>query len=139
MKEVKKHIHMEGFDRPTPTLCKVGFARLDVRKDQVGDWLEGDKRERDKQRHTAMRMFNQLVEGHPHFDGFHRLIAAYVAMTGGGSEFYMSLEHIRGEAQVDFGKSDFYDGNVRRQGCYLNISFPHSNAGYLQLFRGQNM
>lgn len=51
----------------------------------------------------------------------------------------MPLEHIPGEAQVDFGEADFYEGNQLCNGYYLNLSFPHSNGGYLQMFKGQNM
>jgi len=54
-------------------------------------------------------------------------------------QFYMPLEHICGEAQVDFGEADFFEGNVRYTGHYLNVSFPQSNGGYLQLFKGENM
>lgn len=49
------------------------------------------------------------------------------------------MEHHPGEAQVDFGTADFYENGSRLTGKYLEVSFPHSNKGYLQLFYGENM
>jgi hypothetical protein len=50
----------------------------------------------------------------------------------------MPLTHIPGEAQIDFGEADYFERNVRVGGHYLNVSFPHSNGGYTQLFKGEN-
>lgn len=43
-----------------------------------------------------------------------------------------------GEAQVDFGEVDFYENGTLYHGFYLNLSFPYSNVGYTQLFKGEN-
>ena len=51
----------------------------------------------------------------------------------------MPLVHIPGEAQVDFGEADFIEKGKRHNGHYLNLSFPCSNGGYMQLFKGENM
>jgi hypothetical protein len=48
------------------------------------------------------------------------------------------LEHIPGEAQVDFGDADFYLNGKLYRGHHLNLSFPHSNQGFTQLFKGEN-
>ncbi len=40
---------------------------------------------------------------------------------------------------VDFGTADFYENGTRKTGKYLEVSFPYSNKGYLQLFYGENM
>ena len=50
----------------------------------------------------------------------------------------LPLEHITGEAQVDFGEADFYENGTLYHGFYLNLSFPFSNVGYTQLFKGEN-
>lgn len=49
------------------------------------------------------------------------------------------MEHPAGEAQVDFGDAQFYENGVLHDGKYLNVSFPYSNQGYLQLFYGENI
>jgi hypothetical protein len=51
---------------------------------------------------------------------------------------YLPLEHLPGEAQGDFGEAEFYQGSQHYYGKYLNLSFPYSNQGYLQLFKGEN-
>jgi len=53
-------------------------------------------------------------------------------------EGYIPLKHPPGEAQVDFGEAEFYERGIRYRGYYLNLSLPYSNAGYMQLFKGQN-
>jgi transposase len=43
-----------------------------------------------------------------------------------------------GEAQVDFGPADVYVAGRRVRAHYLCLTVPSRNAGYLQLFRGEN-
>ena len=43
-----------------------------------------------------------------------------------------------GEAQVDFGFADFYLNGVRTRLNVLVVSFPYSNIGLAQVFRGEN-
>ncbi len=120
-------------------------SKLDKYKEEIDSWLEADKQARKKQRHTARRVFDRLAGIYgPEFNCSYRLVAAYVAerkkaLYSQETQFFMPLEHIPGEAQVDFGEADFYEGNELCNGYYLNLSFPNSNGGYLQLFKGQNM
>lgn len=145
VKTVKKYINMKDFNQPVPKPPKIRGSKLDKYKDEIDGWLEADKQARKKQRHTARRVFDRLAEIHgQEFDCCYRLVAAYVAqqkktLFSQERQFYMPLEHIPGEAQVDFGEADFYEGNRLCTGHYLNVSFPHSNGGYLQLFKGENM
>jgi hypothetical protein len=53
------------------------------------------------------------------------------------NEGYLPLDHPGGEAQVDFGQAEFYEKGKLIKGHYLNMSFPYSNAGYTQIFRGR--
>ena len=39
---------------------------------------------------------------------------------------------------IDFGSAEFYERGKLCKGKYLNPSFPYSNKGYLQLFKGEN-
>ena len=52
---------------------------------------------------------------------------------------FLPLKHIPGEAQADFGEADFYEDGTLFHGYHLNLSFPYSNAGYVQLFKGENL
>ncbi len=72
------------------------------------------------------------------------LVADYVAekkkqLYSGEQNFYLPLKHIAGEAQFDFGVADFFEDGIRYSGHFLNLSFPQSNGGYLQLFKGENL
>ncbi|EAX47793.1 conserved hypothetical protein [Thermosinus carboxydivorans Nor1] len=52
---------------------------------------------------------------------------------------FLALEHPAGEAQVDFGEADFYERGVLIHVYYLTVSYPYSNGGYTQLFKGANL
>ena len=49
------------------------------------------------------------------------------------------LQHKMGEMQVDFGAIQFWSKSELVNGFSLNVAFPFSNAGYLQIFRGENL
>jgi transposase len=143
VKTVRKYVHQEDFSPPLPKHELGKSSKLDPYKEDIDGWLEGDKRSRKKQRHTARRVYSRLKQEHGAFDCSYRLVAEYVAekkrrLYAGENRCYLPLQHIPGEAQVDFGEADFYEGTTRHIGHYLNISFPYSNAGYLQLFKGEN-
>lgn len=44
----------------------------------------------------------------------------------------------RERLEVDFGDAQFYERQKLCDGKYLNLSFPSSNKGYLQVFKGEN-
>ena len=80
VKTVKKYIHMEDFNRPPQKPTENRGSKLDKYKSNVDSWLEADKQERKKQRHTAKRVFDRLKEIYSDdFDCSYRLVAAYVA------------------------------------------------------------
>ena len=54
-------------------------------------------------------------------------------------EVFLPLLHPAGEAQVDFGTTVFYENGVEYSGKHLALSFPHSNARFVQLFKGENL
>ena len=144
VKTVKKYIIQDDFNQPSPKLKKESQSKLDPFKEEIDLWLEQDKQSRKKQRHTAIRVFKRLQQEHgDDFDCSYRLVATYVAQKRKAlysqiNEFYFSLEHKPAEAQVDFGEADFLENGTLYHGHFLNVSFPYSNAGYLQVFKGEN-
>lgn len=118
-------------------------SKLDKFKPKIDEWLEADKEMRKKQRHTAKRVHDRLKEEYnEEFDCSYRTVAMYVAgkkkSLYTNNQGFLPLEHKPGEAQVDFGKAEFVEDGKRYYGSYLNVSFPYSNAGFLQLFKGEN-
>ena len=144
VKTIKQYIHRNNFNEKASQKKELRPSKLDIYKKDIDEWLENDKNERTKQRHTARRVFDRLKKLYkPDFDCSYRLVADYVSdkkkqIYKTAPSFFLPLRHIPGEAQADFGEADFYERNVRHHGHYLNVSFPHSNAGYLQMFKGEN-
>ena len=145
-KTVQKYVDMEDFNPPKPKqaseyrLC----PKLEPFKETIDSWLQADKQAPRKQRHTATRVFKRLQESFPKsFDCSYRTVAKYFSIRhkeifAASSEGYLPLKHHPGSVQVDFGSADFYENGKRHSGKYLELSYPHSNKGYLQLFPGEN-
>lgn len=143
-KTARKYIEQESFNETPPPVRSKESRRpkLEPYVKRIDEWLQGDVKSRKKQRHTAKRVYERLKETYPDFDCSYRTVASYVKERK--REIYsdvraaLPLEHRAGEAQVDFGSADFYENGTLCSGKYLNVSFPRSNAGYLQLFKGEN-
>jgi len=143
-KTVRYYIHKDDWNKDLDsTKLARCFPKLDPFKSDIDNWLEEDKKARVKQRHTAKRVYDRLCEKHgDKFNCSYRTVAGYVAVKK--KELFqkntckLPLVHIPGEAQADFGKADFYENGTLYNGSYLNVSFPNSNAGFLQLFKGEN-
>ena len=143
-KTVRVYIEKEDWNEMRSEVGKESeFPKLDPFKTMIDEWLIADKMAKRKQRHTATRVYDRLVEYYG--EGFtcsYRTVAGYVARKK--KELFakktgvLPLEHIPGEAQVDFGAADYYENGRRFEGHYLNLSFPYSNQGYFQLFKGEN-
>jgi len=145
-KTVQKYIDKVDFNEPQPAavtdrrLC----PSLEPFKATIDKWLEEDRSAPRKQRHTARRVFKRLKEEFSDFSGSYRTVATYYAIKhkevfSSAKVGFLPLAHRPGEAQVDFGTADFYENGRLITGKYLEISFPTSNKGYLQLFYGENM
>jgi transposase len=145
-KTVQKYVDKNDFNEPEQKpLSEQGLCpKLEPYKSIIDKWLEEDKQAPRKQRHTAKRVFNRLKEEVREFDCSYRTVATYYAVKhseiySGIKEGFLPLEHRPGEVQVDFGAADFWENGRLISGKYLEVSFPYSNKGYLQLFYGENI
>ncbi len=141
-KTIRKFIDKKDWNEPAVEPL-TRESKLDKFKAKIDQWLESDKEMRRKQRHTAKRVYDRLREEYnDEFDCSYRTVAVYVAKKKknlyANTRGFLPLEHKPGEAQVDFGKAEFVENGKRYYGSYLNVSFPYSNAGFLQLFKGEN-
>lgn len=144
-KTVRKYVDMTDFNDPEPMpeqkrLC----PKLDPFKEKIDEWLCEDKKAPRKQRHTAKRIYDRLVEEVPGFHCSVRTVSSYVnvrkeELNLKKAEGYIPLIHYPGESQGDFGSAQFYENGIRCDGKYFVLDFPFSNSGYLQLHRGENM
>ncbi|WAA08928.1 IS21 family transposase [Fervidibacillus albus] len=139
---VKKYADMEEF-QPNKKIKKSQPAPvMDPVKDIVDQWLREDLKKKKKYRRTAKRIWQLLVENE-NFKGSDRTVRAYVAkrkkeLLEESNEAALPLEAKPGDAQVDFGEAPFkYMGKVVDL-PFLVMSFPSSNAAYVQVFESQN-
>lgn len=108
----------------------------------IDAWLEQDVREPRKQRHTIKRVYERLRD-ECGYGGSYPSVKRYVnrkrEFLRKEREGFLPLAHPPGWAQVDFGKFKYYDAvGINRTGWALIVSFPNSNAGWMQAFRSQN-
>jgi len=141
-KTIRKFIDKKDWNDPVQVPV-IRESKLDKFKSEIDEWLKADKEMRKKQRHTAKRVHDRLKEKYNNeFDCSYRTVAKYVAGKKknlyANKESFLPLEHKPGECQVDFGKAEFVENGKRYYGFYLNVSFPYSNAGFFQLFKGEN-
>lgn len=141
-KTVRKFLEQQDWNAAV-RVSELRASVLDPYKGLIDSWLENDRLERKKQRHTATRVHARLCEEQPGFQCSYRTVAMYVSerkkAMRGEHHAVLPLQRIPGEAEADFGEADFFENGQRYSGSYLTVSFPHSNAGYLQLFKGQNL
>jgi len=143
-KTVRGYINKDDWNEEPPKVKKEAtFPKLNPYKQDIDTWLIEDKKARRKQRHTAKRVYDRLVKKHKDdFDCSYRIVAEYVSVKKkeifGEQKGFLPLEHIPGEAQADFGDADFYENSRLHSGKYFNLSFPNSNKGYTQVYKGEN-
>lgn len=144
-KTIRMYIGKEDWNETKPkALPQAEFPKLEPFKADIDEWLTEDKKAKRKQRHTAKRVYDRLVEKYGEsFECSYRTVAGYVSKSKkeifGKKSGHLPLEHIPGEAQADFGDAEYYENGRLYSGKYLNLSFPYSNKGYFQLFKGENM
>ena len=108
----------------------------------IDQWLEEDRKVPRKQRHTARRVYDRLVEERG-YRGSYSSVRRYVhrkkELLGRAAEGFVPLESPEGHAQTDFGEFVYRDGAEKeKKGYALTVTFPYSNHGYTQVFPSQN-
>jgi len=139
-KTVAKYMGEEDFNGQA-WVKKAAVSKLDPWKEKIDEWLEEDRRMRFKQRHTAQRVHQRLLAEHPEeYRCSYPLVQRYMKQKKrerGPDRGYLELVWPPGEAQGDFGEADVREGGLVRTIKYLCLSFPNSNAAYIQGFGGE--
>ena len=77
-KTTTKYMQREDFNAAVAS-NRQAPSRLDPWKPQIDQWLEEDRRTRFKQRHTAKRIHDRLLEEHPDdYDCSYPLVQRYL-------------------------------------------------------------
>lgn len=118
-----------------------GYRRLKpIRRpviDPVGPiidaWLEEDKKSPRKQRHTAQRIWERLVDEYG-FAGSASAVRRYVARVKatGGELFYPLVFDPAEESQIDWGKAYFFLNGQLRKGEFFCARMCYSKASFVQ-------
>lgn len=136
-KTIRKYLEQDDFS-PEPPVTKSRTSIVAPYLDIITEWLEEDQKHWSKQRHTAKRIHERLQEEYG-FTGSYDSVQKFVQKIRKDIQTKGTQELIwePGCAQVDFGEADFNEDTdcVRRK--YLTVSFPYSNDGYSQVFRGE--
>ncbi|MCG2815741.1 MAG: IS21 family transposase [Candidatus Aminicenantes bacterium] len=139
-KTVAKYMREEDFNGQA-LVKKATISKLDPWKPKIDEWLEEDRRMRFKQRHTAKRVHNRLRTEYPEeYRCSYPLVQRYLKQKKserGGDQGYLELVWPPGVAQGDFGEADILVGGLIRTIKYLCLSFPNSNAAFIQGFGGE--
>jgi len=139
---VKKYIEKDDFNltiRPK----QRRKSKLSPYRSIITTWLIKDKQAPHKQQHSARRVYDRLKEMYgDEFDASERAVRKFVAdirkELQTNTDGFLPLEHPPGEAQADFGKARFIENGITYDGYYLNLSYPYSNGGHMQLFKSAN-
>lgn len=140
---VKKYAYMYDFNpHELPRMAPEEYPVLGGYIPIIDEWMEADMREPRKQRHTASRIWARLREEHG-FTGCYSSVKRYVAkkrwQLNQAREGHLPIAQPPGHAQTDFGEFKYYDGlGAAQTGYGLLVTYPHSNAGWMQVFPSQN-
>ena len=144
-KTVRKYLKQDDLSVPVP-IKRVRRSKTDAYREIVKQWLIDDQTAPRKQRHTARRVYhrlqkleeengNQLVLTERSIRSLVKQLRIEMDMSKLAS---LPLLHPAGEAQINFGETHFYERGIYYKGYHLSLTLPHSDASFVQLFKGQN-
>ncbi len=96
--------------------------------------LEQDRKAPRKQRHTAQRILDRLVEKHEYDGGITIVKDAVRAWKHRQAEVFVPLSHRPGDAQADFGEATVGVDGTPTKVAFFVITLPYSDAIFCQVF-----
>ena len=119
-----------GYTRTKP----VENPKLGPLLPMIAAILEADRSAPAKQRHTAERIFERLLDEHAHAGGY-TVVKDHVRIARAqGRETFVPLAHPPGHAQVDFGEAVATIGGVQRKIHFFCMDLPHSDACFVKAY-----
>lgn len=143
---VKKYVDCDNWNEGIKPR-KERASKLDPLKPIIDEWLKNDLKMPRKQRHTGTKVYDRLSTEEEYKDKLEvgkQTVINYVSSAK--KELCKSVYdtailgyHPFGQAQVDFGEVyAFNSSGVMTKHYELVISFPASNAGFVQICKSQN-
>ena len=112
---------------------RVRRPKLDGFTELIDQWLEEDRTQPRKQRHSAKRVFDRLRAEYA-FSGSYTIVKDYVREhRRRRRELFVPLAHPPGHAQADFGEARVVIGGVEQKAHFFAFDLPHSDACYVRI------
>ena len=116
-------------------MARVRRPKLDGFTELIDQWLEEDRTQPRKQRHTAKRVFDRLRTEYG-FVGSYTIVKDYVREhRRRRRELFVPLAHPPGHAQADFGEARVVIGGVEQKAHFFAFNLPYSDACYVRVYR----
>lgn len=109
-------------------------SKLDGFTEIIDTWMKEDLGRPKKQRHTAKRIWDRLVDEHG-FDGGYTTVKDYVRKGRAiCRETFVPLAHPPGQAQADFGEALAIIDGVEQKIHFFVMALPFSDALYVRAY-----
>lgn len=129
LEKVLSHPEPPGYRRMAP----YPEPKLGPYVERIAQMLAEDCGMPKKQRHTAQRIFERLVE-EGYEGGYTQVREKVRKLRRLGGEVFVPLRHDPGEAQVDVGHALVQQDGKLRKVCFFVLVLPHSDAVFVQVF-----
>ncbi|MFC5932205.1 IS21 family transposase [Cryobacterium melibiosiphilum] len=138
---VAKYTGQQNYSpRPPSPVPRPAGSALTGFEDIIETWLGEDQRRPRKQRHTAKRVFDRLVN-EENYTGSYSPVQRFVKKWNNqhrqAGEGFTELVWPAGTAQVDFGQAEAFIAGVRQLLHIFVVTFPFSNMRFVQAYRGE--
>ena len=100
----------------------------------IDEILGADKKAPKKQRHTAKRIFDRLVNEYGYDGGYTAVKEAVRAVKQKSREVFVPLSHPPSWAQVDFGYAEIDLASERTKVAFFVMTLPYSDAFFVCAF-----
>jgi transposase len=100
----------------------------------IDEILTTDRKAPKKQRHTAKRIFDRLVDEYDYDGGYTAVKEAVRAFKHKSLEVFVPLSHPPGWAQVDFGFAEIDLASERTKVAFFVMTLPYSDAFFVCAF-----
>ena len=137
---VYKYLKKDDFSPQLPAKQKRA-SKLDPYRPLIESWLDEDRSNWKKQRHTSRRIYQRLTEEcgvAVSESAVNRYVKKLKEARKSKEDAYLDLDWAPGEAQADFGEADFYLLGTRTRMRYFVVTFPYSNVGFSQVLPSEN-
>lgn len=132
----KKYADCEDFNLAVPRRRKRSRPVMGPYETIVHAWLLADRKLPRKQRHTAKRIYDRLIQEYD-FKGGERTVREYVSLRkqqlGQEDEVFAQLSHPMGHTQTDFG--EFYAFRNGSLMAFQYVGSPTARTAMLGLHR----